>query len=527
MKRQYFAAMLTAGLGLPALATTTSVATVADLISAVQNAKNNDEIVVMAAGSPYMFTAEQQDVVAHLYARVKIKLRGETGNPADVVLVGNANRILYLTYNDNSIRDLTFRNGDSTGYSIRSSEEPYDQLRGGAICLKSDNDATTVISNCVFQSCKSKNGGGACGTYSVSKAGGNYYDCIFDGNATSPVDVNTTLAIGGGALYRAKFVKDSTFMNNYSSTLNGGALYGVPDVWACSIVSNSTSSIKGFGGGLYDCTLTGCHVASNYAYRCGAAADSRFYSCTNRANKSQGDYLEFGLTAGGPGCYAEDCTFIDVGKSGNKTFGTSVFNRCRFDGNSFVSGSHVFSQTFSMTNCLISGTSGVRFFQALNAGCEMVNCTVVSNTYYFTGNDASYSPCLTIKNSFFYGNNCRNDISTAADIPAVATNLVSSFQNCILSAKTDQYVPGSGNYNYYPERATFNPGFVGLENDPENPFAIARKSPACKKAGIVEDWMASATDLRGDGFPRLRAEKVNIGCYQYWGEIPGMTIIIR
>ena len=529
MKRQYFAAMLTAGFALPALAATTSVATVEDLINAVQTAKNYDEIVVMASGSPYEFTTDQKDIVAHLYARVKITLRGETGNPADVVLVGNANRILYLTYNDNSIRDLTFRNGDCTGYTPRGSAdgEPYDTLRGGAICLKSDNDSTTVISNCVFQSCKSKNGGGACGTYSVSNSGGNYYDCVFDGNSTSPTDVNTTLAIGGGALYRAKFVKSSTFRNNYSSTLNGGALYGIPDVAACSIVSNATSSTKGFGGGVFDCTLTGCSVASNYAYRCGAATDSRFYSCTNRANKSQGDYLEFGQTSNGPGCYAEDCVFIDVGNSGVKTFGTSAFNRCRFDGNSFVSGSHVFSQTFSMTNCLISGTSGIRFFQSLNPGCEMVNCTVVSNTYYFTENTASYAPRLTIKNSFFYGNNCRNDTSKAADISAVATNLVSSFQNSILSAKTDQYVPGSGNYNYYSERATFNPGFVGAENDPENPFAIVRKSPACKMAGIVEDWMASATDIRGDGFPRLRAEKVNIGCYQYWGEIPGMTIIIR
>ena len=83
------------------------------------------------------------------------------------------------------------------------------------------------------------------------------------------------------------------------------------------------------------------------------------------------------------------------------------------------------------------------------------------------------------------------------------------------------------NYNYYSERATFNPGFVGAEKDPENPFAITRRSPAFSKAGIVEDWMATATDIRGEGFPRLRNGAVNIGCYQCWDVIPGLSVIIR
>ena len=522
MRTLCFAAVMTAGLSFSALAATTNVATVAELINAVQNASAGDEIVVKASGSPYLFSSDQKDIVGHLYARVRITLRGETGNPDDVVLVGNANRILYLSQKGNTVRGLTFRNGDCSAYEIRGTEEPYDQARGGAILLKagtSASDATTEIRNCRFESCKSNRGGGACANYNSNGTSGKYYDCVFDGNSA--------LSTGGGAIYRAASARNCTFKNNCSNISNGGALFAVPEVVGCAIVSNATSSTAGFGGGVYDCTLTGCFVASNYAYRCGAAADSKFYSCTNRANKSQGDYHEFGVTSSGPGCYAEDCTFIDVGVANKKTFGTSAFNRCRFDGKSFVSGSHVFSQKLSMTNCLISGTSGVRFFQALNPGCEMVNCTVVSNTYYFTGNDASYSPCLTIKNSFFCGNNCRNDTTTAADIAAVATNLVSSFQNCILSVRNDKYAPGSGNYNYYSERATFNPGFVGAAKDPENPFAITRKSPAFEKAGIVESWMATATDIRGEGFPRLRDGVVNVGCYQCWIPVLGFSVIIR
>jgi hypothetical protein len=512
MKKQCLAAVLTAWLSLPILAATTKVATVADLISAVQNAKNTDEIVIMASGSPYEFTSDQKDLVAHLYARVTIILRGETGNPEDVVLVGNQNRILYLTINGNTIRDLTFKNGDCSGYTARGDAEPYDQLRGGAICLKSDNDSTTVISNCVFLSCRSKSGGGACGTYSLNKTGGKYYDCLFDGNAT--------LSTGGGALYRAKLVNGCTFRNNYSAASNGGALFGVPDVTGCSIVSNATSSTGGFGGGVFGCTLTGCYVASNYAYRCGAAADSNFYSCTNEAN-SAGDYCEFGRSSATTGCFAESCRFVNVGNSNKKIFGASGFNCCRFDKDSFVSGSYAFAQWVAMTNCLIANNSGFRFFEGLVSASMLVNCTIASNSYTFAAVNSVYNPLITVRNSFFCGNN------DGVDIPAVATNLVESFNSSILSAASDDHILGSGNYNYYSERTTFKPGFVGAAVNPTNPYAISRRSLAYRKAVSGEGWMASATDIRGDGFPRLRDGMAHIGCYQCWDEIPGLSITIR
>ena len=505
-------AIATAGLSLFAGAATIDVATVADLIAAVRDASAGDEIVVMASGSPYEFASTDFDLVGHLYARVRIKLRGSTGNPNDVVLVGNANRILYLAEKGNTIQGLTFKDGDCTGYSKRS-EEPYDQMRGGAICFRASSDSTT-IRDCVFLSCRSQQGGGACAEYSNNSTGGKFYDCVFDGNSTA--------TMGGGAVFRAMSVNNCIFRNNSSGASNGGALFNVPVVIGCTIVSNATSSSSGFGGGVYGCTLTGCFVASNYAYRCGAAADSKFYSCTNRANKSQGDYLEFGLTSDGPGCYAEDCTFIDVGKSGKKTFGVSVFNRCRFDETSFVSGSYIFSQSVAMTNCLITSVSGIRLFEALTGASTMTSCTIASNSYTFASGKSSYNPLITVQNCFFCGNNSNN-----IDIPAVATNLVSSFNNCILSAASADHVPGSDNYNYYSERATFKPGFAGAEKNSENPFAITRRSPAFSKAGAVEDWMATATDIRGEGFPRLRDGVVNIGCYQCWDVIPGMSVIVR
>jgi len=504
-------AIAAAGLSLFSSAATTSVSTVADLIAAVRDAKADDEIIVMASGSPYEFASTDFDLVGHLYATNKITLRGSTGNPADVKLVGNANRILYLAKKGSTIRDLTFMNGDCTGYSKRS-VEPYDQMRGGAICFRETSDAT-VVSNCVFQSCKSVQGGGACAEYSNASTGGKYYDCVFDGNSTS--------SMGGGAIFRAISARGCIFKNNYSGASNGGALYYVPEVAGCAIVSNATSSSSGYGGGVCNCTLTGCYVASNFAWRCGAAADSKFYSCTNEAN-SAGEYFEFGVAASGSsGCYAEDCTFIYAGEFRKKTFGKSAFNRCRFDEKSFVSGSFIFSQSVAMTNSLVASVSGIRLFHELTGASTMANCTIVSNSYTFAASDSAFNPLVTVRNCFFCGNN------NGVDIPAVATNLVVSYNNCILSAASDDYVPGGGNYNYYSERAAFKPGFVGSGKDSENPFALTLRSPAVEKAGIVEDWMATATDIRGEGFPRLRGGAVNIGCYQCWLTLPGFRMIFK
>ena len=513
MKTLCFAAVLSAGLSFSVYAATTNVTTVADLIAAVRDASANDEIVVMASGSPYEFSADQKDVVGHLYARVAITLRGETGNPEDVVLVGNANRILYLHQRGNTIRGLTFRNGDCSGYEKRS-EEPYDQMRGGAIhlrCGNSSSDSTTEIRNCIFESCKSNQGGGACAIYNHSTGiGGKFYDCVFDGNST--------LTTGGGAVFRAASMKNCAIKNNYSNTANGGALFGVPEVVGCTIVSNATSSSSGFGGGVFECTLTGCYVASNYAYRCGAAADSKFYSCTNEAN-SAGNYSEFGAKS--TGCYAEGCRFVNVGTLGLRIFGSSGFSRCRFNKGSFVSGSYAFSQWCAMTNCLVANNSGFRFFDGLTSASAMVNCSIVSNAYTMASGS---SQVLIVENCLFNGNQIGVNF---IDVNDKTPSFTLAFNNCILSAASDAHAPGSGNYNYYSERATFKPGFAGAEKNSENPFAITRRSPAFSKAGAVEDWMATATDIRGEGFPRLRDGVVNIGCYQCWDVIPGMSVIVR
>ena len=580
-----------------ALAEPIYVDTVAGLRQAVAEATSGAEIVLRASGSPYEFAETDFDTVGHLYARVRIVLRGETDDPSDVVLVGNRNRILYLADSNNRIRNLTFRDGDCTGYSTRS-EEPYDQVRGGAIAMRKE-DASTVISNCVFQGCKSKSGGGACGAYKANDTyAGVYQKCIFIGNETAgsggalyyahTVDdcrfltnkatsatslggaicsagtisksfffgnglswngsISGSTAVGGGAVYvpaNTKFaavsiadcefsgnsvgqqsgaavraahtgvtVSRCSFLNNAATTGegggNGGALCDVSDVVECSIVSNAAR----FGGGAYNCRMSNCHMANNYAYRGGAAVDSVLCGCTNSANFSD-DWNELGKK--NVGCVAVDCLFSNLGSAGKKLFADSSFERCRFLN---VTNGYLFANKVAMTNCLVACGGPFRFCQGLTVGSSMVNCTIVSNNYAMT---SANEKVLTIENCLFFDNIISG---THVDVNENARTFVESFSHCILSASSDEHIPGSYNLNYYGD-ATFNPRFVGSQSDPENPFALQRRSPAVSKDGVVGDWMREATDIRGEGYPRLRDGKVDIGCYQCWIKPNGLMLIFR
>ena len=102
---------------LAASASAVTVSSVQELQAALA-ASSGAEIVISAGETPPkvydLSTAACMSRVGHLYAGVKVTLRGSSGNPADVVLVGSTNRILYCQAKNNTIRDLTFKNGDCT-----------------------------------------------------------------------------------------------------------------------------------------------------------------------------------------------------------------------------------------------------------------------------------------------------------------------------------------------------------------------------------------------------------------------------
>ena len=61
----------------------------------------------------------------------------------------------------------------------------------------------------------------------------------------------------------------------------------------------------------------------------------------------------------------------------------------------------------------------------------------------------------------------------------------------------------------------------------QHPYSLRRSSPALGK-GLVQEWMAYATDIRRDGrLSRLLDGKVDIGCYQCHLKPSGTAIVLR
>lgn len=432
-----------------------TVNSVSALQSEIANATNGKEIII-AAGTYNLADATAMNAEGHLYVTKRITLRGATGNPTDVVLVGSGNRILFMANGTtgSSISGITFTKGSrSTG-------------RGGAINFRASNDATTV-SNCVFEGNQAVDGGAVADYYTYNAAGSN----------------------------RGGIVSDCLFTNN-TATTSGGAGYNISLFQRCTFVDNK---------------------AATY----GATVSASLSACTNRHNVATGNnYSECNVT------YAQDCLFEDM-ECNYAAFTSCGFNRCRF--RNATSGS-LFATQLHMTNSIIEGCSpaeGKYIYLVYNmSGMEMINCNVVSNTFRYFKQGGSNVRNGYVVNSLFYGNKYGNAV---VDMDANVTSCVAGFTNCVYSvapANEADYAPGENNFNYNGQ--VFDPGFVGAKKDPVNPYALGLKSPLTTTYhGLVMDWMADATDIRGEGYPRLREGKVDIGCYQCWLNPRGTHLTFR
>ena len=94
---------------------TVIVSNVHELISAISSQPGYDTIILSRDGSPYDL-GEQPSMsnLGHLVVEKGVTLKGQTGSPDDVVLVGTTNRILYVKSVGCKIEGLTFKNGNCT-----------------------------------------------------------------------------------------------------------------------------------------------------------------------------------------------------------------------------------------------------------------------------------------------------------------------------------------------------------------------------------------------------------------------------
>lgn len=214
---------------------TVIVSNVHELISAISSQPGYDTIVISRDGSPYDL-GEQPSMsnLGHLVVEKGITIKGQTGKPDDVVLVGTTNRILYVKAVGCKIEGLTFKNGDCTKamkgddattsslvwggaifFGLASNECKIANcfftnnaaFRGGALACARANDPTTIISGCRFVgNMAEENGGGA---YN----GGRMFNCLFTDNVATKY---------GGGLYNGNLTQGTSARNIASK---GSELY--------------------------------------------------------------------------------------------------------------------------------------------------------------------------------------------------------------------------------------------------------------------------------------------------------------
>ena len=467
-----------------------------------------------------------------------------------------------------NFRDSTIENCSATGNGGGLNTSKYGFINGtirncvaakGGGAISATLKGSLIIGNEATGTGPSEGGGGVCWDDH-----GGISNCVITGNT----------AYRGGGIFaaRADHVGYNIISNNVA--VQGGGIYQ-SYAHNCKIMHNLARGREGksdtvLGGGCagnYDfpCKVYDSEVAGNACARENSSSDrsggageyTRFYRCQIFNNFSHvGAALNFGL--------AEDC-LISNNVAGNWVYGvrmTTSLKRCKLynvsmtapgvlvdcivtgltnhfelaEGeNCYTNG--VWDTTdmqylvnnnggsfFALTNCLFTQNRGWYLIMGKNeyGDVNVVNCTFADNRIGAVWSNFKAGGCrLNLKNCISVGNVRYDNPSTSCNMRTDNlddTNVI--IENCLLGPgirEGQSYV--STNNIIYASKA----GFCGAVKDSAHPYSLRTSSPA-RNVGVAEDWMATANDIWGAGYPRLRDGKVDLGCYQCWLNPVGMTI---
>ena len=395
--------------------------------------------------------------------------------------------------------------GDGYGRAVGSDiVDNSAEGAGGAAC------ALNTISNCFISGNVSAQGGAA--IYSWGRSSKFAYDCTICSNKTTT----------SGAAYEYTVVGGKMFANYCGNHGGAAAKCSLTDV---EIYDNCANK---YGGGVYDSNVTNCTLRGNF-YVAGDGSGANAYSS-----------VLYGCDISGTG--------VNSGRAINCVF-HDIVNNIPVSGNPYISdivwSGHVYSGVPVCTNCLFRNNVLTNYSLSLLCGVNnptrsgsIVNCTVVSNKW---GKTFSYMASeeypVSVKNCVFVWNQ-GHDTTNARDFHAwenVSSNGL-RFANCAYGSATGLFAAGKASsvadssdgpmYKFGAGGFPADPGFV-LKNT-DHPFEPKRTSPL-RGLGDSNVWVrvADATDIRGEGFPRLRDGALDIGCYQCWIMPIGTVLSIR
>lgn len=358
-----------------------------------------------------------------------------------------------------------------------------------------------VVSNCVFRGTEPKLGAGV--RYAT------VVDCVF----------SNCFANSGGAAASCR-VFNSVFCANEATTY-GGALQSCPVVSNCVFTANVVSQHD--GGALAGCGIVAdCRFERNFATRWGGAlfdcTDVR--DCAFGSGNAVGGVVPQSSGAIGANCSFTRCTF--TGDQGNEA---GSYAACIFTNMTVAPIANRANGAVALTNCLFASSDVpgtlVRGGLFTERPCTIVNCTFVDTRFGDVLLDMKYGEA---KNNLFFtnwrmsgGTDVRNDVTVR-----VSTRGEFWMRNNAYGVAPEGLgAAGEGNFQIANPR--FSKGAI-----PGAPYWSLQATPRNRQVrygGLVEDWMASATDLAGA--PRLCDGKVGIGCYACDLNEVGFRLLVR
>ena len=388
-----------------------------------------------------------------------------------------------------------------------------------------------IACNSAITSAKQSHGGGLASATAVG--------CVISNNLVETTSNNSSTggAYGGGA-YDAK-VFDSVVIHNVCAG-NGRDSYGGGLHSGCAsntLITGNTayypSSGNRQGGGAYFAHITNCVVRNNRSGIGTGINAGGAVGCviSNNVGSSASDYsvrqvsrLENCEVVGTANVYsgpAINCRFQ------NFTNGVYIApgENLQFSGHKAGSASAVLMNTgLWATNCLFANNvapGGIFNCNGISK-VSLANCTIADNISADTFVELHPTSRVNVVNCIFSGN--RTAAGAARDLCYDTANKCISnitISSCLVGPSRSSVPVGS-------ESALVTNVFAGFVRAAgPDWYALKWSSPARGK-GVVQDWMADSTDIRGDAaFPRLRDGAVDIGCYQCWLDPIGLKFSIK
>lgn len=447
------------------------------------------------------------------------------------------NRVVDCTFEDNGAEDVStvavslLYHADVSGCSFARNTGKREQ--GTALYINYCSDAVSggipaIIRDCTFTAnTNSYNGSQANGDFLggiVAALNGSAVEmrgCTFSGN------VATATYCGSGFLAGAKTGPHSlvgcTFENNVARfggtavMANLGNSANQPNritLQDCILRNNDGPLVYGghYSGGVW--TLDGCTISSNK--NCTAISNARtgtsfLQYTTNIVRNCSFEGNAFGSSSS-----------TDARVRSGFYLAAATFDRCLFKGNS--NNYRVLSSFggLDVENCLFAdntGNAGYLFYPT--NGVQVVNSTFVGNKnkralFYVSGD---VLPGDRVVNCIFSGNT-----------KAESTFVQSGTEGCYRYCFTDFEVAGAGE-GMVGGTAGANPGFA---NAAGGDYTLSKGS-VCRDAGDNSPWTDDGTasgTFRSDIFDlagnvRVTGSKVDLGCYEWCGANPGLTIFVR